>query len=74
MIVFVWPYRWEFITEDADISFGIYCPPTTNNDEELEVVPRTRVDSHLLMEEGEIYCSHLGTCKLRFLKNYYAID
>ena len=60
-----------FVCCHADISFGVYCPQTANYGEELEVVPRTRVDSHILIEEGQIACSHLGTCMWKITLKYF---
>ena len=31
----VQPYRWEFVTSDHDISFGVYHKPTGSNKEEV---------------------------------------
>lgn len=39
----------------------MYCK---NSDGIVEFVPRSRVQSHLFMEEGEMICEFAGECKL----------
>ena len=49
------------MTEGGDIAYRIYrqCPL---EDEVVELLPLHRVDSHLMMEEGEIVCDIIGQC------------
>lgn len=48
------------MTEGGDIGFRVYC----KNKEEgtVELVPFDRIESHLVMEEGELICSSAGKC------------
>ena len=53
--------RWEFMTEDGDIGFGVHY--VERNGEKFDLVNRERVDSHSMMEEGELLCSRPVLCK-----------
>ncbi|KAL5478140.1 hypothetical protein EMCRGX_G025029 [Ephydatia muelleri] len=69
--------RWEFITNDHDISFGWYqksgakrrrfLPPTT---EMSEVVPMKRRNSHIVPESGVLLCSTAGIYVMKFDNSY----
>ncbi|XP_046633840.1 SEC14-like protein 2 isoform X1 [Daphnia pulicaria] len=50
--------RWEFMTEGGDIGFRVYY----KSDEEgiVDLVPLSRIESHLVMEEGEFICYNPG--------------
>jgi hypothetical protein len=50
--------RWEFMTDGGDIAFRIY------NKNSEDIVPMNRVDSHIIMEEGQVTCDEPGQCKL----------
>ena len=52
--------RWEFLSEGGDVGFGI---SRISSNEIVELVPHGRVDSHLLIEEGQIVCDCIGKCK-----------
>jgi len=43
--------RWNFYSEEGDISFGIY---KKNGNQKTVIVPKDRVDCHIAAEEGEI--------------------
>ena len=51
--------RWEFLTENCDIGFLIYYEL---DGKRVELVPSERVDSHLIIEEGEVVCSYRCVC------------
>ena len=57
---------WEFLSEGGDISYRVYCK---NADGIVEFAPSDRIDSHLMIEEGQITCSMPGKCinNLKFL-------
>ena len=54
--------RWKFLTANGDIGFQIFCIKDDN--EEVMMVPRDRLDSHKLIEDGEIACIYSGICKM----------
>jgi len=45
--------KWEFLTEDGDLGFRVFY---VNGDEKVDIIPWSRVDSHLVAEEGRIAC------------------
>jgi len=51
------------MTEGGDIAYRIYrkCPLEEGV---TELVPMHRVDSHLIMEQGEIACDSIGMCRV----------
>lgn len=58
--------RWEFMTEGGDIEFRIYHVTISEKEEIIEVVPVSRIESHLVMEEGEIICDYTGKYVVEF--------
>ncbi|XP_047740579.1 SEC14-like protein 2 isoform X2 [Hyalella azteca] len=54
--------KWEFETEDYDISFGIYKQDFPDD----HLVAPHRVNSHLVPEEGEVVCPSPGTYIVQF--------
>ncbi|XP_046633841.1 SEC14-like protein 2 isoform X2 [Daphnia pulicaria] len=50
--------RWEFMTEGGDIGFRVYY----KSDEEgiVDLVPLSRIESHLVTEEGQYICEDPG--------------
>lgn len=50
------------MTEDGDVGFQINCVKKDDG-KEVIVLPRARVDSHQMMEAGEIVCVYSGTCE-----------
>ncbi|EFX85378.1 hypothetical protein DAPPUDRAFT_222627 [Daphnia pulex] len=48
--------RWEFMTEEGDIGFRLYYVKSRSG-QKFDVVNMERVESHLVMEEGEIVCT-----------------
>ncbi|KAM7304230.1 hypothetical protein ISCGN_014130 [Ixodes scapularis] len=57
--------RWEFQTENYDIGFGVFfAPPDDGKLQEL--VAMTRVNCHLVPEDGMLVCSHPGKYVLKF--------
>ncbi|XP_046633896.1 SEC14-like protein 2 [Daphnia pulicaria] len=61
--------RWEFMTEDGDVGFQINCVKKEDG-KEVIVLPRARVDSHQMMEAGEIVCVYSGTYVIEFDNSY----
>ena len=51
---------WEFLSEGGDLSYYIYYK--SENGEIVDLVPSDRVDSHLIMEIGQITCENTGKC------------
>ena len=58
------PVRWEFLTEDGDLGFRVFY---VNGDEKVDIIPWSRVDSHLVAEEGRIACIESAKCPSLFL-------
>ena len=52
------------MTEGGDISYRIYCKNSA--DGLVDLVPLDRVESHLLIEEGQITCTIPGKCNDKF--------
>lgn len=50
------------MTEEGDIAFGIQYEE--RNGEKVELVSSERIESNLVMEEGEIVCIRPVLCKL----------
>ena len=48
------------MTEDCDIGFSVYC--IENNGQRIDLITNERIQSHLMMEEGDIVCTRLCTC------------
>ncbi|XP_057372735.1 SEC14-like protein 2 [Daphnia carinata] len=55
--------RWEFMTEGGDVGFRIYKKDSKDKD---DLIPNERVDSHLIMEEGQIECRQPGNYVFEF--------
>nr|CAH0109450.1 unnamed protein product [Daphnia galeata] len=55
--------KWEFMTEGGDIKYRIY---NKNSNVTNDFVPLSQVDSHMVMEEGEIICYEPGQYTLEF--------
>ena len=52
------------MTEGGDIGFRIYHITNSSSKEEIvEMVPVSRIESHLVMEEGELVCECAGKCE-----------
>lgn len=51
------------MTEGGDIGFRVYHVPDETKEDVIEMVPESRIESHLVMEEGEIVCDYIGKCK-----------
>lgn len=56
--------RWEFMTEGGDIGFRVYYKSPEEGSEDL--VPFSRIESHLVTEEGEIICTRTGKYVIMF--------
>lgn len=54
--------RWEFLTLGKDISFGVTLIPDGSS-KEKSMIPSSRVQSHMVPEDGTITCEELGTCE-----------
>ncbi|GCB63434.1 hypothetical protein scyTo_0014620 [Scyliorhinus torazame] len=58
--------RWQFLTESADIGFGVYLKTKVGErqkaGEMVEVVPNQRYNSHLVPEDGTLTCQEPGVC------------
>ncbi|XP_013402720.2 SEC14-like protein 2 [Lingula anatina] len=65
--------RWEFHTENHDIGYAIYykTSPGEQNVSDMEVVVgNKRVNSHLVPEDGTVYCSKAGIYVFCFDNSY----
>ncbi|XP_046460828.1 SEC14-like protein 2 [Daphnia pulex] len=56
--------RWEFMTEGGDIGFRVYYKSSDKDTDDL--VPLSRIESHLIMEEGEFICANPGQYVVMF--------
>ncbi|KAI9561273.1 hypothetical protein GHT06_012229 [Daphnia sinensis] len=54
---------WEFMTEGGDIGFRVYSKDSKGHN---DLIPPCRVDSHLVMEEGQIICNQPGNYVFEF--------
>lgn len=67
-----WPkisFRWKFMTENSDVGYQILSKNEAGEEEEL--LAYQRVDSHLTMEEGALFCLNPSLCNshlIYFLK------
>jgi hypothetical protein len=48
------------MTEDCDIGFSVYCIEKTG--QRIDLITNERIQSHLVMEEGDVICTRLCTC------------
>ena len=55
-------FSWEFMTDSGDIAFRVFT-------KDAELLPTNKVESHLVMEEGEITCESKGECKFCHVLN-----
>ena len=62
-------FRWEFKTEDHDIGFGVFYQSLKGN---VPVVETSRVNSHVVAEDGSCVCEEPGICKLRIKCTFYS--
>ena len=60
---------WSFKTDDKDIGFGVHHK-SVDGDKEKEVLPVTRVDSHLMEQDGSLVCEQAGKCKCVILRRF----
>ena len=49
------------MSEGGDIGFSVYYKST--EDGTVDLIPLSRVESHLVTEEGEFICVNPGKCK-----------
>jgi hypothetical protein len=49
------------MTEEGDIGFSVYY--MKENGEKGYLVTQERIQSHTMMEEGQVVCFRAGTCK-----------
>ena len=64
--VFICNCRWSFETTHYDLAFGIYLKVTESPrklSEMKQVVDTTRVNCHLVPEDGYYTCKEPGTCE-----------
>ena len=52
--------RYEFLTDGNDIRFGITDETGSST---VDIVPFSRVDSHVVPEDGTVTCERAGTCE-----------
>ncbi|CAH1802359.1 unnamed protein product [Owenia fusiformis] len=57
--------RWEFLTEDFDVGFGVNYIPEKGN-KVKPVVPIKRVNCHMVPEDGSVECKLPGPYKVVF--------
>ncbi|XP_077164082.1 SEC14-like protein 2 [Paroedura picta] len=66
--------RWQFMSEGADIGFGIYLKTKAGSrqhaGEMTEVYTNQRYNAHLVPEDGSLTCSEAGVYVLRFDNTY----
>ncbi len=49
------------MTEGGDLAYRVYRK--SPEDGTVDLVPHSRVESHLYIEEGQILCESTGKCK-----------
>lgn len=65
--------RWEFLSEDYDVGFGIYRRTIDSRQkasEMIEVLKTERANSQLVPEDGLLECEEVGTYVVRFDNSY----
>ncbi|KAJ7309541.1 hypothetical protein JRQ81_007589 [Phrynocephalus forsythii] len=66
--------RWQFMSEGADIGFGIYLKTKVGErqhaSEMTEVIPNQRYNAHMVPEDGSLTCADAGVYVLRFDNTY----
>ena len=55
--------RWQFLTEDHAISFGVFRKTDDKHGDLEEIYKSAKCSSHLFPEDGSITCQQPGTCK-----------
>lgn len=50
------------MTEDSDIGFSVYY--VERNGDRVDIITNERVQSHLMMEEGDVVCTRPVLCNL----------
>ena len=58
--------RWQFFSESGDIAFRVFFQSEEDN---VELLPRERIECHRVMEEGSVPCEYPGTCTLHAIYN-----
>ncbi len=53
------------MTEGGDLAYRVYKKDLETKTSEL-IIPHSRVESNLYMEEGEIVCDTIGKCIIGF--------
>ena len=62
---------WQFST-DADVGFGVYLRTADVKQKAKdmeEIVSSSRVNSHMVVEDGRLTCQKTGTCKSEISMN-----
>nr|XP_020656480.1 SEC14-like protein 2 isoform X1 [Pogona vitticeps] len=66
--------RWQFISEGADIGFGVYLKTKVGERQHAsdmtEVIPNQRYNAHMVPEDGSLTCADAGVYVLRFDNTY----
>ena len=73
-VTLILTFRWEFLTEDYDIGFGIYKKTAEcqkKSSEMVEILKNQRANSHMVPEDGVIECQEIGTCKYKYSSRHY---
>ncbi|XP_059350802.1 SEC14-like protein 2 [Daphnia carinata] len=60
--------KFEFMTEEGDIGFRVYY--LENEKDKVDVINNVRVESHMIMEEGEIVCTRPALYVVQFDNSY----
>ena len=58
------------MTEGMDIGFSVLYKNKSDRSEKKTIIPYSRLNSHMVPEDGSIFCSEPGICTLssrRFL-------
>lgn len=64
---------YQFVTSDFDIQFSVHFEKGASESEEEKkeyLVPKSRKQSHIMMEEGEIMCKNIGKYVFTFDNRY----
>lgn len=66
-----WNCRWEFKTEDHDIGFGVFYKSPKGS---VPVVETSRVNSHVVAEDGSYICDKTGTCAFNLFLLFFVLN
>lgn len=68
---FLFPVRWQFASDGADIGFGVYRRNKEDSGQKVadmtQVLPSERYNAHMVPEDSCLTCSEPGVCECQSL-------